>query len=142
MTIEDLWQNLQPYLIDIRTLKEDVAYLKGEVATMKEDIAELKERVTNLEQDVKTLKEDVATLKEDVYDLKVKSQSFESDIKELKENMYAVKEVNLPNILKHQMEMRNELVDMIKKYMEQNEIEHKKFDYKISNLEWHTKIAN
>ena len=114
MTIDELWQNLQPYLMDIRTLKEDISYLKGEVAT----------------------------LKDDVYDLKVKSQNFESDIKELKENMYAVKEVNLPNILKYQMEMRAELVDMIKKYMEQNEIEHKKFDYKISNLEWHTKIAN
>ncbi len=142
MTIDELWQNLQPYLMDIRTLKEDVAILK-------ENVAELKERVTNLEKDVKELKEDVAylkgevaTLKDDVYDLKVKSQSFESDIKELKENMYAVKEVNLPNILKYQMEMRAELVDMIKKYMEQNEIEHKKFDYKISNLEWHTKIAN
>ena len=135
MTIDELWQNLQPYLMDIRTLKEDVA-------TLKEDVAYLKGEVATMKEDIAYLKNEVAILKDDVYDLKVKSQSFESDIKELKENMYAVKEANLPNILKYQMEMREELVDMIKKYMEQNEIEHKKFDYKISNLEWHTKIAN
>ena len=37
---------------------------------------------------------------------------------------------------------RKELKDKIEGYIQKHDVEHKKIDYQLANLEWNNKIAN
>ena len=102
--------------------------LRGEIVLIKEDITKIKVDIGGLKEDVCGLKEDVAGLKEDVA--------------VLKERLDIVTQINLPQILLEQTRMGQEqkqqfkqLNEKIDSYIQKNEVEHKKFEYKIAEIE-------
>ncbi len=114
MTVDELWEKLKPFMEKVLE----------EISILKSDVSILKEKVSALEEDVSTLKSDVSTLKTD---------------------MHAVKDVNMTKLITIQLETRKDIEKLNKKLdesIEKNELDHKKFEYQIANLEWKTKIVN
>ena len=149
MTVDELWKNLKPFmekvLEEISILKSDVSILKEKVSTLEEDVSILKSDVSTLKSDVSILKEKVSALEEDVSILKSDVSILKSDVSTLKTDMHAVKDVNMTKLITIQLETRRDIEKLSKKLdesIEKNELDHKKFEYQIANLEWKTKIVN
>lgn len=142
MTVDELWKNLKPFM---EKVLEEISILKSDVSILKSDVSILKEKVSALEEDVSTLKSDVSTLKSDVSTLKSDVSTLKSDVSTLKTDMHAVKDVNMTKLITIQLETRKDIEKLSKKLnesIEKNELDHKKFEYQIANLEWKTKIVN
>ena len=71
----------------------------------------------------------------------------------IKDQIHMIKDVNMASLINNNNKTKQELKETIKetehrlnqkldKYLEKNEVEHKKFEYQIANLEWKNKIAN
>ncbi len=112
MTIEELWDKIQ---IQMNIME------KG-----------LREEMNTKE---KSLKDEIKEMKDDINDIK-------NEVHVIKGDIHIIKDVNLPHILTHQEETRKELKDKIEGYIQKHDVEHKKIDYQLANLEWNNKIAN
>ena len=67
------------------------------------------------------------------------------EVNDIKAILHQVKDVNMTSMIKLQMETMQEIRktnQKLDKYLDKNEVEHKKFEYEIANLEWKSKIAN
>ncbi len=117
MTIEELWENL----------KAIVNNLENKMDNLQSKVDKLESKVDNLEP------------------LIGKIDNLENEVHDIKENIHQIKDVNMTSMIKLQMDMHKELKETnqkLDKYLEKNEVEHKKFEYEIANLEWKNKIAN
>jgi chromosome segregation ATPase len=71
-------------LVILKSLQEDMQFMKSDIKDMKSNIKDLKSDVEGLKSDVKDLKSDVEGLKSDVKGLK-------SDVKDLKSEVELIK---------------------------------------------------
>ena len=104
MTIEELWNNLKPIL---EKQEDDIKEIKEQIKDipdMKEQIYEMKERICEIKEQIKI-------------------------IPEIKEQIHIIKNINLTAIINNQ----TKLFEKLDVYEKQNELEHKKFEYKIAN---------
>ena len=137
MTIEELWQNLKPM---VNKLEKKVDGLENKV----DKLEPLVGKVDELENKVDKLE----PLVEKVDGLENKVDKLEplvDEVHDMKEMMHEIKDVNMTSMIKLQMETMQEIRKTNQKldqYLEKNEVEHKKFEYEIANLEWKSKIAN
>ena len=99
-------------------------------------------KVDNLETKTDRIETNVSALQENVSSLNAKVDRIETKTDKIEEDVDIIKNVNLATIIEAQQrtnekidETRKELSDKIDKYIKSNEVEHKKFDYKISRLE-------
>lgn len=113
MTVEELWQNLKPLISKVDNLESKVDKLEPLVG-----------KVSNLETEVYGIKE---------------------SIHDMEGSIHQIKDVNMTTLIKLQTETIQEIKATNKKldnYIQQNEVKHKEFEYKIAKLEWKNQIAN
>ena len=90
--------------------------------------------------------------KNTVKELQAEMKETKNVVQELKGEMHIVKDVNMTTMLKRQEEIRNELKreiremgtkisSTIEQYIQKHEVEHKRIEYQIANLEWKSKIC-
>ena len=130
MTIEELWQNLKPM---VNKLENKVDGLEKKV----DKLEPLVGKVDKLENKVDKLEPLVGKVD--------KLEALVDEVHDMKEMMHEIKDVNMTSMIKLQMETMQEIRKTNQKldqYLEKNEVEHKKFEYEIANLEWKNKIAN
>ncbi len=140
MTIDELWQNLKPLIGKVDNLENKVDRLEplvGKVDNLEKKVDKLEPlvgKVDNLEKKVDKLEPLVG-----------KVDNLEKEVHEIKECIHEIKDVNMTSMIKLQMETIQEIKETnekLDKYIQKNEVEHKKFEYEIANLEWKDKIAN
>ena len=114
MTTEELWNNLK---VILERQENDIKEIKIQIA----EIPEMKVQIRNLvENEIPQMKKQL------------------EEIPEMKKQIHNIKDVNLVAIIKNQ----TTIMEKLDKYIKQNEDEHKKFEYRITNLEWENKVAN
>lgn len=130
MTIEELWDKIQ---IQMNIMEKG---LREEMSTMESGLREeMNTKEKSLKDEIKEMKDDIHMMKDDINDIK-------NEVHVIKGDIHIIKDVNLPHILTHQEETRKELKDKIEGYIQKHDVEHKKIDYQLANLEWNNKIAN
>lgn len=158
MTIEKLWQNLKPLLQKVDKIENDMQETKEELgekmsqmeARFEKRTNQLEERTNQLEvkleertnQLEEKLEERTAQLQKQFEE---KTNQLQGEINNIKEDIHEIKDVNMAQMINLQTQVIKELRETNKKldkYINENEVEHKKFEYKIANLEWKTKITD
>ena len=112
-------------------MQEQMTETQGQVSELQEQMAETQEQVSELQGQVSELQEQMTET--------------QGDICIIKGAVHQIKDVNLTSIIKLQMEFskqQKETNKKLDKYLEKNEVEHKKFECEIANSEWKNKIAN
>lgn len=146
MTVDELWKNLQPYMKKVDNLESEMHDVKETVTNLESEMHDVKTTVTNLENRTINLETSMTNLESEMHDVKETVTNLESE-------MHIVKDVNMTTILKRQEEIRDELKQEIREmgdklcnrideYIQKHEVEHKRIEYKIADLEWKNKIAN
>ena len=144
MTTEELWNNLKVILErqenDIKEIKAQMKnLLEEEIPEMKKQIAEIpkmKAQIENLvEKEIPEIKEQIAEIPEMKAQIK---NLVENEIPEIKTQIHNIKDVNLVTIIKNQ----TSIMEKLDEYIKQNDEDHKKFEYRIANLEWKNRMAN
>ena len=139
MTVDELWENLQPYMKKVDNLESEMHEVKGTVTNLQTEMHEVKGTVANLENSMHKLETEMHEVKDTVNNLE--------------SNMHIVKDVNMTTMLKRQEEIRDELKQEIRgmgekitsridQYIQKHEVEHKRIEYQIADLEWKNRIAN
>jgi len=161
MTIEELWKDLKPVLNDIQdkvgnleNRVEKLEPLVGKVEKLEplvgkvEKLEPLVEKVEKLEPLVGKVEklEPLVGKVEKLEPLVEKVEKLEpllEETKAIKEYMREIQHVNMTSLIKGQIEIKQELkttekrlTQKIDKYLQKNEVEHKKFEYGIAKLEW------
>ena len=127
MTIEQLWKNLEPLVGKVEKLEP----LFGKVEKLEPKIG----KIDSLELLVKEIKDQVYVIQGQLHG--IKDVNMTSMIKEQSKTREDIKEV------KHTVEnMEKSFNQKIDRYLQKDEVEHKKFEYEIANLQWKSKIAN
>lgn len=115
MTIEELWKNLQPLMGKIDNLETKVEKLEPLVG-----------KVENLEKKVDKL------------------EPLVGEVHGLKEEVHRIGTTNTTILINQQTAFSNQLKETnekLEQYLEKNEVEHKRFEYEIANLEWKSKMV-
>lgn len=163
MTIEELWQNLKPLVDNIETKVNKLQPLVGEVSELKTkvnrlepligEVSELKAKVDKLEPlvgEVSELKAKVSKLeplvgKVDSLEIKVnKLEPLVDEVHEMKKELHRYGTTNMTILINQQTEFSKQLKqtnEKLDKYLQKNEVDHKKFEYEIAELEWKTKMV-
>lgn len=109
--------------------------------TIEELWGNLKPMINHLENKVEKLEPLVGKVE--------KLELLVDEVKAMKEYMCEIQHVNMTSLIKGQTEIKQELkatekrlTARIDKYLEKNEVEHKKIDAESTNLEWKNRIVN
>ena len=129
MTTEELWNNLKTVL---ERKENDIKEIKAQMKNLLEkEIPEMKAQIENLvEREIPQMKKQIAEIPE------IKEQT--AEIPEIKTQIHNIKDVNLVTIIKNQ----TSIMEKLDTYIKQNDEDHKKFEYRIANLEWKNRMAN
>ena len=123
MTIDELWQNLKPLIGKVDKLEPLVG------------------KVDNLETKVNRLEPLVG--KVDNLEMKVdRLEPLVEEVRELKNEVHKIGTTNMTTLINQQTsfsKQQREMNEKLDKYLDKNEVEHKKFEYEIANLEWKIK---
>ena len=95
----------------------------------------------------------VDNLESEMHEVKGTVANLENSMHNLESEMHIVKDVNMTTMLKRQEEIRDELKQEIREmgekitsridqYIQKHEVEHKRIEYQIADLEWKNRIAN
>lgn len=141
MTIDELWNNLKPIVDNLERKVDKLEPLVGKVEKLEplvgkvDKLEPLVGKVDNLENEVKEIKSQVTEI--------------QGNVQEIRKDIHKIETVNMTILITEQASVREELKEAerrinqkMDKYLEKNEVEHKKFEYEIANLEWKNKIAN
>lgn len=160
MTVDDLWKNLQPFLNkvdnlgnDVKVIKEGNKKIKAKISMIESEVGKLKEDNKEIKVRMKTIEEDNQEIKTNISTIQINVSSIEKTAQEIKGQIHVIKDVNMTSIIKQQEETRKKVESIIKEvgdklsnkidqYIQKHEVEHKKIEYEIANLEWKNKIAN
>lgn len=134
-----LKEELEPIIVQIEALQEDIVGLRSDSRTMKSDVGSLKSDVGSLKSDVGSLKSDVGLLKSDVGSLKSDVGSLSSEVGSLKEDMASVKDV-LDQHTGTLIEIQNTLQAYSDMYTI-NRDDIKQLDTRVTHIEKHLKIS-
>lgn len=83
------------------------------------------------------LKEEIIQEIEDK--MEADKKELKDEIHSIKNDIHMIKDVNLPHMLAYQEETRKEvkdIKDMLEDYIQKHDVEHKKIDYRLANLEF------
>ena len=160
MTIDELWQNLQPYMQKFDKLEAKVNKLEplvGKFDKLEAKVNKLEPLVgkfDKLEAKVNKLEPIVGEVQKIRIDLQKVEKELKDQVKDLrgdvhglenyiKGELHIIKNVNMAKILEVQLQMMEELERINKelgKHIQKNEVQHKKFEYEIVDLKY--KVAN
>ena len=106
-------------LVEIREMKGDMKEVKQRLTNVEDRLTKVEDRLTNVEKDIAIIKEDLANVKEDLINVK-KDLANVTELAEFnKETSQSIMNV----VTSHYMEF--------KKYIKQNNTQHKVYDAKL-----------
>ncbi len=98
----------------------------------------------NLKPIINKIENKVDKLDNKVDNIEDKVDKLEIEVKEIKGEMHTIQDINMTSLIKLQMQTIQEIKktnQKLDKYIQKNEVEHKKFEYQIADLEWKSKIT-
>ena len=166
MTIDDLWTKMQG---EFNQQNEKIDKVMNEVNTIKDRMHNIEEKVDGIDNEIDTIKEkvsDIDVIKEKVSDIDVIKEKVSeidfikekiSDIDFIKEKVSEIDEIklkvnsidnkvdviansNIAHILYELTRINTDINKKLDTAIEENQVEHKKFEYEISKLNMESKF--
>ena len=156
MTIDDLWTKMQG---EFNQQNEKIDKVMNEVNTIKDRMHNIEEKVDGIDNEIDTIKEkvgDIDVIKEKVSDIDVIKEKV-SEIDFIKEKISDIDEIklkvnsidnkvdviansNIAHILYELTRINTDINKKLDTAIEENQVEHKKFEYEISKLNMESKF--
>ena len=158
MTIEKLWNNLEPLVGKVSNIEEQITKMQtnyhemnNKIDNLQTNYHEMNNKIDNLQTNyhemnnkIDNLQTNYHEINDKIKDLQTNYHEMNDKIKDLQTNDHKI-ENNMTSMMNYQIEMQKiikNINEKLDKYIIQNEVEHKKFEYQIANLEWKTKTSN
>ena len=156
MTIDDLWTKMQG---EFNQQNEKIDKVMNEVNTIKDRMHNIEEKVDGIDNEIDTIKEkvgDIDVIKEKVSEIDFIKEKI-SDIDFIKEKVSEIDEIklkvnsidnkvdviansNIAHILYELTRINTDINKKLDTAIEENQVEHKKFEYEISKLNMESKF--
>lgn len=136
MTIDDLWTKMQG---EFNQQNEKIDKVMNEVNTIKDRMHNIEEKVDGIDNEIDTIKEkvsDIDFIKEkvsEIDEIKLKVNSIDNKVD-------VIANSNIAHILYELTRINTDINKKLDTAIEENQVEHKKFEYEISKLNMESKI--